>query len=73
MHKVIRKRIRHHEDGVNVAADVDAVIAINTGADATSSRTVVHSSHSVVQGTGAQRSKPDASPPESDDPPKEKA
>jgi hypothetical protein len=59
MHKVVRKRIRHHEDGLNVAADVDAAIAIN-------------SSHSMVQGTGGERSEQDASPPDTDDPAKEK-
>jgi hypothetical protein len=31
MRKVVRKRVRRQEKGVNVAADVDAVIAINTG------------------------------------------
>jgi hypothetical protein len=31
MRKVVRKRVRRQEEGVNVAADVDAVIAINTG------------------------------------------
>ena len=72
MHKVIRKRIRRNEDGVNVAADVDAVVAINTGADAMSSRTVVHSSHTVVQGAAGDGSEPKASPPASDDRPKEK-
>ncbi|MDX6676554.1 MAG: hypothetical protein QOE31_606 [Solirubrobacteraceae bacterium] len=72
MHKVVRKRIRHHEDGLNVAADVDVAIAINTGRDAKASRTVVHSSHSMVQGTGGQRSEQDASPPDTDDPAKEK-
>ncbi|MEA2220995.1 MAG: hypothetical protein QOJ35_3621 [Solirubrobacteraceae bacterium] len=72
MHRVFRKRIRRNEDGVDVAVDVDAVIAINAGANATSSRSLVHSSHTVVQGTGARRSKPDRSPPDSDDPSKEK-
>lgn len=31
MRKVIRKRIRRQEGGVNVAADVDATVAITTG------------------------------------------
>jgi hypothetical protein len=32
MRKSIRKRIRRQENGVNLAADVDASIAVNTGA-----------------------------------------
>lgn len=71
MHKVIRKRIRQDKDGVNIAADIDAVIAINTGEDAKTSRTVVHSSKTVVQGAAADHSDPDASPRDSDVPPKE--
>jgi hypothetical protein len=72
MHRVIRKHVRHHEEGVNIAADIDAVIAINTGEAATTSRTVVRTSNSVVQGPGGQRRTPDAAPPDSDDRPKEK-
>lgn len=70
MRKVIRKRIRRSASGVNIAADIDAVIAINTGEDAKTSRTVVHSSHNVVQGTAADE--PDRSPPDPNDP-KERA
>jgi len=72
MRKVIRKRIRRDEDGVKVAADLDAVIAINTGGDAKTSRTVVHSSHSVVQGGAGQRDQPKTSPSDPDGPAKEK-
>lgn len=71
MHKVVRKRIRHNKDGVNIAADIDAVIAINTGADARSSHATAHSSHVVVQSTTARRAKPETPAPDSDDPPKE--
>lgn len=72
MHNVIRKRIRHKQDGVHVVADIDAAIAINTGADGKASRTVVHSSHTAVQGAAGDHAGPDASSPPSDDPPKEK-
>lgn len=71
MRKVIRKRIRRSASGVNIAADIDAVIAINTGEDAKTSHTVVHSTHNVVQGTAADE--PDASPPDPNDPEKERA
>jgi hypothetical protein len=72
MRKVIRKRIRHNDGGLNVAADIDAVIAVNTGADAATSHTVVRSSHTVVQGAGAARPDRNATPPDAHDPPKEK-
>jgi hypothetical protein len=72
MRKVIRKRIRHSDGGLNVAADIDAVIAVNTGADAATSHTVVRSSHTVVQGAGAGRPDRDATPPDARDHPKEK-
>lgn len=71
MRRVIRKRIRRDEDGLNLAADVDAVIAINTDGDAKVSRTVVRSSHNVVQGAG-HRDQPDRSPSDPDGPAKEK-
>jgi hypothetical protein len=71
MHRVIRKRIRRNEPGLNLAADIDAVIAINTGDDAKSSHTVVRSSHNVVQGNAGKRDQPGESPSESSGPPKE--
>ena len=71
MRKVIRKRIRRSEDGLNIAADVDATIAINTGEDAERSVTVVRSSHSVVQGDDGGRDRPDESPDDPEGPPKE--
>ena len=48
MRKVIRKRVRRREDGVDVAADIDAVIAVNQGRGQTS-ETHVSSHHRVVQ------------------------
>jgi hypothetical protein len=71
MHKVIRKRIRRNENGVNLVADIDAVIAVNTGGDAKRSQTVSHSSHVVAQGPTARRNAPETAPAESNDPPKE--
>lgn len=71
MHKVIRKRIRHDRDGVNIAADIDAVIAINSGEDAGVSQTTARSSHVVVQGAAARRAERDRTPADSDDPEKE--
>lgn len=72
MHKVIRKRIRHHRDGVNVAADIDAVIAINTGEDAGVSQTTARSSHVVVQGAAARRAERDRAPADTNDSTEEK-
>lgn len=71
MRKVIRKRIRRSDGGVNIAADIDAVIAINTGEDAKTSRTAVHSSHRVVQRSAGAQGESDASSPDPDDPSKE--
>jgi hypothetical protein len=68
MHKVIRKRVRRTDGGVNIAADIDAVIAINTGNDARATRTEAHSSHTVVQGEAAGRDAPGAPPTETPDP-----
>ncbi len=48
MRKVIRKRVRRREDGIDIAADVDAVIAINHGRGQVS-ETHVSSHHRVVQ------------------------
>ena len=71
MRKVIRRRIRRSGGGLNVVADVDAAIAINTGEDAKVSETVVRSSHSVVQGDAGGRDQPDGSPDDPEGPPKE--
>lgn len=72
MRRVIRTSIRRSEGGVNVAADIDAAITINTGRDATSSRTEVRSSHSVVQGGAGERDQPDESFDEQNPGPPEK-
>lgn len=69
MRKVIRKRIRRSEDGVNLAADIDAVVSVNSGPGQVS-QTVVRSRHSVVQGPGL-RDQPETKPEDEDGPPKE--
>ncbi len=60
MRKIVRKRIRRSAGAVNIAADIDAVIVVNTGDEAGVSRTVARSSHTVVQGA---RPAPDANDP----------
>lgn len=47
MRKVIRKRIRYDEDGVQVNGDVQATIAANVGQKG--SRTSVKSTQRIVQ------------------------
>ena len=71
MRRVIRKRVRRSTGGINIAADVDAAIVINTGEDAASSHTVVRSTHTVVQGRAGERDQPRESPSQSMGPPKE--
>jgi len=70
MRKVIRKRIRSSEGGVNLAADVDAAVAVNTGEDADVSRTVVRSHRSVQQGGSGRRDQPKP-PTDHEGPPEE--
>lgn len=72
MRKIVHKQVRRTWGGVNVAADLDAVIAINTGDDAEASRTVVRSRHTVVQGGKTRPAAPGAAPFDPEDPPKEK-
>jgi hypothetical protein len=72
MRKVFRARLRRSEGTVNLAADVDAAIAVNTGDDARASRTVVRSSHSVKQGEAGQRDHPEDSPNDPSGPSEEK-
>ena len=72
--KVIRRRIRHEEGGVNVAADVDAVVSINTGESGQTSSTRVRSRRRIVQRSGGPKDSgrtgdpqdraPDEKPPE---------
>jgi hypothetical protein len=62
MRKVFRKRVRHSEGGVNIAADIDAAVAVNTGKDGSTSHTVVRSTHHVAQGATGHRDRPDPAP-----------
>jgi hypothetical protein len=62
MHKVIRKRIRRSDGGIDVAIDLDAVIAINRGRDAQVTRTETHSRHTTVQGEAAGSDERGATP-----------
>jgi len=71
MRRMVRKRVRRNDWGVNIAADLDAAIAINTGEDAAPSRTVVRSAHNVVQGSAGERDQPRDSPSDPKGPSKE--
>jgi hypothetical protein len=71
MRKVVRKRVRRNEGGINIAADLDATIAINTGEGPARSRTVVRSTHIVVQGSAGERDRPRDSPSDPEGPSKE--
>jgi hypothetical protein len=50
--KVIRKRIRRNQGGVQVNADVDGVIAANVGEKGSRSRVRSRSRSRIVQRTG---------------------
>jgi hypothetical protein len=53
--KVIRRRIRRQEGGVNLAADVDAVLSVNTGESGQTSSTRVRSRRRIVQRSGGTK------------------
>jgi hypothetical protein len=57
--RIIRKSVRLDEDGLSIAADLDAVISINVGSSGGVSRSEARSSHNVVQGGAGQRDQPD--------------
>ncbi len=52
LRKVINKRIRHAAKGLNVMADVNAVVAANTGKRGSSSHTSSRRTTRVVQRGG---------------------
>jgi hypothetical protein len=59
MFRIIRERVRRQKGGVNVVADVDAVVAANTGSSGRRQRVKVRNRHSVVQRSSrARRSDP---------------
>jgi hypothetical protein len=73
MRKVIRRHIRERSGGVDVAADVNAVIAVNDGSSRTQAvQSTSVQSTSIVQGTSA-RAGDDVPPPAApkDDSPQE--
>ena len=53
--KIIRRRIRSQEGGVNVAADVDAVVSVNTGEPGQTTSTRVRSRRRIVQRSGGPK------------------
>jgi hypothetical protein len=53
MRRVIRKQIRRQEPGINIAADVDAVVAVNSGTPGQTTTTRSKSTRQVVQGPPA--------------------
>jgi hypothetical protein len=70
MRKVIRRHIRQRSEGIDFAADVNAVIAVNSG----TSGTQAAQSTSIVQGASARAGDDAPSPPEAtqqDDSPQE--
>ena len=52
--KVVRKTIRHRQDGIDVVGDINAVIAVNEGGEGRSV-TSVTSSQRIVQRSGRSR------------------
>jgi hypothetical protein len=63
--KVIRRRTRRQVGGVNVAADIDAVVSVNTGEEGQINRSRVRSRRRIVQRSGQDRG---SSPPDPDAP-----
>jgi hypothetical protein len=67
---VIRKRIRIDGDAVNLVADIDAVISINTGGG-DEPPPVVRSSQGLAQGNAGEQDQPETPPSDSNGPDKE--
>jgi hypothetical protein len=53
--KVFKRRIRRQQDGVNVAADIDAVVSVNTGESGRTSITRSRSRSRIVQRSGSKK------------------
>ena len=62
MRRVIKKNIRRQEPGVNVAADVDAVIAVNSGKPGQTTTASSKRTQHVVQDSRAHRDAPEDDP-----------
>jgi hypothetical protein len=58
MRRVIKKRIRHQDRGLNVAADVNAVISVDEGSGETQ-KTVSKSHSRIVQADPDEKEKED--------------
>jgi hypothetical protein len=56
--KVIKRRIRHEDGNVSIAADISGVVAVNTG-EPGSQNIVTSSQNVVVRQSGARRRKED--------------
>jgi hypothetical protein len=68
MRKVIRRHIRRRSEGVDLAVDVNAVIAVNRG----TSKTEAVQSNSIVQGATARAGDDEPKPAaQQDDSPQE--
>jgi CMP-2-keto-3-deoxyoctulosonic acid synthetase len=53
--KVFKRRIRREQDGLNVAADIDAVVSVNTGESGQTSVTRSRSRSRIVQRSGSEK------------------
>jgi hypothetical protein len=60
MRRVFRRRVERTQDGVDVAAELHAVVAVNAGTAAQRTETRSHSSVHVVQGKPARGDQPEA-------------
>ncbi|MGH2683131.1 MAG: hypothetical protein ACRDIX_07850 [Actinomycetota bacterium] len=70
--KVIKRRIRHQKDGVNLAADIDAVVSVNTGESGKTSVTRSRSRSRIVQRSGgSEKPVKDSGKPQGTDSPME--
>jgi hypothetical protein len=69
--KVFKRRIRHEKDGVNVAADIDAVVSLNAGESGQTSVTRSRSRSRIVQRSGSQKRAKGSENPKGTDSPKE--
>jgi hypothetical protein len=53
--KLISKRIRHQEDGVQIAGDINAVVSANVGERGSSSHVSSKQTSRVVQRSGKRK------------------
>jgi hypothetical protein len=55
MRKVFKRRIRRQEGGVNIAADIDAVVSVNRGESGQTSSIRSRSRRRIVQRSGGSK------------------